>query len=194
MLFLIIFGWNPDRVCIDEGDSQRLVLDLGGVPMFLSFLDRFLIPIDSSESGSSGFNGMKRSALNSLEALVEITPLQSQKLFVGLYSLAHLVNNKRSAWLLANCDGIDKLVHFCCSSVAYEGKNDALNVVIQVFFFLPVLPFECIANGDYPLFLFCIIDIGPCDCIQRAKNMVAAVTEWNGVCIRLCIPGRLERH
>lgn len=122
------------RLCLQEGECHRILLDQGAVPILLSCLDRFLIPIDSSESGSSGgFNGLKKSSsLSSLEAPREVTELQKQKLLFSLYALAHLISSKKSAWLLLACDGLDKLVHFCCSSVAYVGNNDALNIVVQV--------------------------------------------------------------
>lgn len=117
---------------MQEGECEQIIVEQGGISILLSVLDRFLIPIDSSESGSSGFNGLRgAAAASSLEAPVEITELQQQKLLFALYALAHLIHSKRSAWLLMACDGVDKLVHFCCSSVAYTGKNDALNVVIQ---------------------------------------------------------------
>lgn len=104
--------------------------------MLLQFLDRFLIPIDSSESGSSAFLNGTRVSASSLEAPVEISELQHQKLFFGLYALAFLIHDRRSAWLFMGSDGVNKLVHFCCSSVVYNGKNDALNVAIQVFLLL----------------------------------------------------------
>ena len=122
-------------LCEQEDECEQIIVEQGGMSLLLSFLDRFLIPIDSSESGSSaGFNGLRVMAMSvgSLKAPVEISVSQRQKLYFGLYSLAYSVHDKRSAWLLMACDGVDKLVHFCCSSVAYAGKNDALNVVIQV--------------------------------------------------------------
>ena len=104
----------------------------------LTLIDKFLIPIESSDSGSTSFTGLKgpRSMSElSIEDPVEIKELQHHKLFFGLYALAHLICDKKSAWLFAAAGGIDKIVHFCCSSVTYTGKTDSLIVAVQVIFY-----------------------------------------------------------
>lgn len=120
---------------MNDFDSVKIVVEQGGLVLLLSIVQMFHVPIDSSDSsGSFALNGLKRAlSVHTEKQNATVPKMQSDRLFFGLYALANMICCRKHARLLLACDGLDVLVHFCCSSVAYPGKNEDLNVIIQVF-------------------------------------------------------------